>query len=189
MTCLKDPDSTSDVYVSSPFEENLSTATSIIEYLPHLASLRQVHIRQPCLSSFEPFICLYFVHLCQKGNDIGPSKEQCKHVSNACDEELKQIKGEFMVDECLSNCASESPFNKDCIITNYKHTVSLYNCNAGFYQDLTENGSCQPECNVWSPYPKSIVLITDILNVLAAVVCIISGGVVLVLSWICRQKL
>ena len=188
MMCLKDPGSTSEVYVSSPFEENLSNAKFLIQYLTSPIVAAQVHIRQQCHSYLEPIICLYSVHLCKDGMDIGPSEEQCKRVSNACDEELKQIKG-FMVEEYLSNCAPESQFNKDCIVTSHKHTTILYNCNEGFYQDLLmENGRCQPECNVWSPYRKGMVLTTDILNIFAAVVCIISGIAVLVLSWLHHQK-
>lgn len=187
MMCLKDPGSTSEVYVSSPFEENLSRAKFLIQYLTSPIVATQVHIRQQCHSYLEPIICLYLVHLCKDGMDIGPSEEQCKRVSNACDEELKQIKG-LKVEEYLSNCAPESEFNKDCIVTSHKHTT-IYNCNKGFYQDLLmENGRCQPECNVWSPYHKGIVLTTDILNIFAAAVCIISGIAVLVLSWLHHQK-
>ena len=183
MTCLKGPGSTPSVYIPNPSQENLSKAY-------RLSKLSQFFvISQQCHLSLEPFICLYLVHLCDDKINIGPSEEQCKHVSKVCDEELTTFRNLYpKIDEYLSNCASESPFNnKDCSIMNTPYTITTYNCTAGFY--VTENGSCQPECNVWSPYPKSIVLTTDILNILAAVVCILSGASVLVLSWMYHQKL
>ena len=187
MTCLKGPGSTPSVYIPNPFQENLLKAN---DTLSMLSQYSMFFISQQCHLSLEPFICLYSIHLCDDKINIGPSEEQCKHVSKVCDEELTTFRNLYpMIDEYLSNCASESPFNKkDCNVMNTPYyTITTYNCTAGFY--VTENGSCQPECNVWSPYPKGIVLTTDILNILAAVVCILSGASVLMLSWIYHQKL
>ena len=194
--CLKGSDSVNaapDVYVSSPFQQT-QTEEKIQSFL-YLPTLVGISVRPQCDSSLKPFACLYFIHLCDNGTDIGPSEEQCKHVSNVCDQELKQIKGlnlrlPIPVDEYLSNCASESPFdNKNCNITGNGYIVSTHNCRAGFYQNLMGNGSCLPECNVWSPFPHNMVLITDILNCFSAIVCILSGIAVLVLSWLRRPKL
>lgn len=187
MTCLKDPGSTPSVYIPNPFQERLSIAKNTLSMLSQYSSI--INLRQQCHLSLEPFVCLYSIHLCDDKINIGPSEEQCKHVSKVCDEELKTIrKLYYQIDGYLSNCAPESPFNnKDCNIMSTPYTISTYNCTAGFY--LMENGSCQPECNVWSPYPKSIVLTTDILNIFAAVVCVLFSAFVLVLSWIRHQKL
>ena len=183
MTCLKGPGSTSNIYIPSPFQEHLLTAKDRLYMLSQYRFL----IRQQCYLRLEPLVCLYSVHLCDNGNDIGPSEEQCKHVSHACDEELKYFRNS-QIDGYLSNCASESPFNnKDCNITNTEYTsVSAHNCSVGFY--LSENGHCTPECNIWSPYSRSTVLATDIVNIFAVVVCVISGVAVLVLSWLYHQK-
>lgn len=181
---------TLEVYVSTPFQESLSKAKDAIRYLLQAQVFTGISIRPQCLSRLEPFLCLHFIHLCDNGMDIGPSVQQCRNVSKVCDDELKQVKKKFpnyRVDRYLSNCAPKSPFdNCRCITSDTNRT---YNCREGFYQNLTENGRCEPECNVWSPYHKGIVLITDILNIFAAVICVISGGAVLVLSWIRREKL
>jgi hypothetical protein len=189
MTCLKGPDPTPSVYIPIPFQEHVSTAMNTLSMLSQYSQYTSIKIRQQCHLNLEPFVCLYSIHLCDDKINIGPSEEQCKYVSKLCDEELKTIRRLYpQIDEYLSNCASESPFNnKDCNVMNTPYTISTYNCTAGFY--LTENGSCQPECNVWSPYPNGIVLTTDILNILAAVVCVLSGAFVLVLSWIRHKKL
>jgi hypothetical protein len=191
MTCLKGSVSTPSVYVPIPFEEHVLIANNTISMLRRYYNSPFFQIRPQCYSSLEPFICLYSIHLCDNKINIGPSEEQCKHISKLCDKELTTIKNFFpqlQIDKYFSNCASESPFNnKDCNIMSTPYTISAYNCTAGFY--LVENGSCQPECNVWSLYPKSIVLTTDVMNILAAVVCVLSGASVLVLSWIRHQKL
>lgn len=144
-------------------------------------------ISPQCRSSLEPLICLFFIHICvdSHGMDIGPSKEQCRYTAKVCNNDLEKYKNFIDVDEYLSNCALESPFDgKNCIIMN---NASIQNCSAGFY--LMENGSCQPECNVWSPYSQTMVLITDILTIIPAVVCVLSGVAVVVFSWIRYQKL
>lgn len=181
-----------DVYVSSPFQQNLMHAESIIGLLPF--AYTKVNVRPQCRLSLEPLICLYYIHLCDNGTDIGPNQEQCGYVSNVCDNELEQTKKlnlPIPVEEVLSSCASGGPFDeKNCIITG-RYNNMVNNCSAGFYQNSTGKGrsQCQPECSVWSPYSKTTVLTTDVLNIFAAVICVISGGAVLVLSWIRRQKL
>ena len=179
-----------DVYVSSPFERLQAEAEFKINLLSLASEVTKVNVRPQCRLSLEPLICLYYIHLCDNGTDIGPNQEQCGYVSNACDKELEQIKIlnlPISVEEFLSGCVSGGPFDKkNCIITgNY----TINNCYTGFYLNSTENGRCQPECNVWSPYEKKVVLITDVMTIFAVVICLISGGSVLVLSWIRRQKL
>ena len=190
--CLKGithVNATPDVIVSNNFQQFEKEAEDTIRNLEYFG----MHVRPQCHSSLVPLVCLYFIHLCDDGEDIGPSEDQCMHVSEVCDEELKQIKQilpTFSVDKYFSNCASKSPFgNKDCMIMSYNRTVSTHNCSAGFYKNSTEDGSCLPECNVWSPFPHITVLVTDTLNIFSAIVCIFLGGTVLVFSWIHCQKL
>ena len=120
-------------------------------------------------------MCLYFIHLCDNGMEIGPSKEQCDYASTVCDEELVLArKYSVPVDKILSSCAQNSPFDKKrCIIGD----IRIQNCSVGFYH--SENSSCQPECGVWTPYSQSTVLITNILTVLSAAICVLLGVVVL----------
>ena len=150
----------------------------------------QPFLRLQCRLSLEPLICLYFIHLCDNGTEVGPSQEQCEYVSDACDEEVKQISLppiSISVDEFLLSCALYTPFNeKHCIIVGNYTSNGIQNCSPGFY---LESGRCHPECNVWSPFSHTMVLITDIMNVFAAVLCVLSGCIVLGLSWIRRQKL
>ena len=61
------------------------------------------------------------------------------------------------------------------------------NCSEGFYR--TANGSCVPECIVWSPFDKTTILVTDILALFTAVVAVVSGVAVLLVSCIRCQKL
>ena len=174
--CLMDSDS---VYVSHVYHQE--------QVVNRISFLSQIKISPQCRSSLEPLICLFFIHICVDGHgmDIGPSQEQCRYTAKVCNKDLETYKSFFDVDKYLSSCALESPFDgKNCIITN---NVSIQNCSPGFY--LMENRSCQPECNVWSPYSQTMVLITDILTIIPAVVCVLSGVAVVVFSWTRYQKL
>ena len=61
------------------------------------------------------------------------------------------------------------------------------NCSEGFYR--TTDGTCVPECIVWSPYDKTTILVTDILAISTAVVAVVSGVAVLLVSCIRCQKM
>lgn len=76
-----------------------------------------------CSQILEPFVCLYFFHLCDDGNVIRLSKKQCTNIRVVCDKELKIIEStpsiaSFIpvnVSEILSSCASNSTLDsKNC---------------------------------------------------------------------------
>ena len=73
-----------------------------------------------CSQILEPFVCLYFFHLCDDGNVIRPSKKQCTKIRVVCDKELKIIESTSSlipvnVSEILSSCASNSTLDsKNC---------------------------------------------------------------------------
>ena len=90
----------------------------------------------------------------------------------------------------LSNCAQTSHFDDtDCnaqLPTN--HTlISGINCSEGYYG--TTDGTCLPECNVWTPYSKFGLLITDIMAIFAAVIAVVFGIADLFLSCVRCQKM
>lgn len=179
--CLKDEpaDVKPEVYVSSTYQ--LNEAQKMIRILQFL-SPNLVHPK--CLAHIEPLICLYYIHLCVDETDVGPSQEQCEYVSSICHEELKLARnGNFAkVDEYLAACTSNSPFNsKHCIIT-----LDIQNCSTGFY--LSEDKRCLPECNVWTPYSQTMLVITDILTIISAAIGVLSGIAVLMFSWLHCQK-
>ena len=60
-------------------------------------------------------------------------------------------------------------------------------CNKGFYK--AANGTCQPECGVWTPYSEGEVIATDTLAISAAVIAVVSSITVLILSYVYRQKM
>ena len=191
--CLKakPSDVKPEVYVSSIYQQNEAQ-----EIISRLQSLPSNFVHPKCLLHIEPLICLYFIHLCVGETDVGPSLEQCVYVSSVCEEEVKLARRfNFNLDEYLSTCTPNSPFDsKHCIITTSDITtsgittsgISIQNCSTGFY--LSEDGICQPECNVWTPYSQTTLLITNALTILPAAVGILSGVAVLLFSWLRCQK-
>ena len=183
--CLRDSMETdSDVYISHPLTQQTLTETN-----KYIGLLRSLSLRQQCLLSVEPLICLNYINLCDYDESLGPislirpSKKQCAHVLNVCDEEIES----FIMNQndILPMCAPSSPLDdKNCTthITNYK----LVNCSKGFFYD---NTSCKPECGAYTPYPKKVVLITDILVIFSSATGAVAGIAVLVVSWLRRQKL
>ena len=181
--CLKaEPaDVKPEVYVSSSYEQN--EAQKMISFLQSLPSNS---VRPKCLSHIEPLICLYHIHLCVDDMDVGPSQEQCEYVSSICDKELEMARklSSSLVDKYLSTCTPNSPFvSKHCIIT---ADIAIQNCSTGFY--LSEDGRCRPECNVWTPYSQTMLVITDILTIIPAAIGVLSGIAVLLFSWLRCQK-
>lgn len=186
--CLEGSDSANtepNVYVSSNYRQK--EADDMIMYLHvYIIPFLDNKIRPQCSLNLEPFICLYYIHLCdqKKYKDLGPSEEQCLHIQYICDNELELAKQYDIIyrqlKEFFSSCEQNSPFDtKNCIssVSNY----NIQNCSVGFY--LSENGSCLPECNVWTPYTHNTVLITDILAIIPAAVTVLSGFAVLLFSW------
>lgn len=184
-SCLKGSDSADanlDVYVSGPlYQTKIDEAHKVVGLLPVFGA------RPQCRSNLEPLVCLYYIHLCYDEKDTGPSKRQCSYVLKVCDEEVDKLKGYgISVSKYFMNCAPNSPFDsKNCIARNI--SSQTINCSEGFYWD--KNRGCQPECNVWTPYSRIMLVITDILTVLPAIVGVISGIAVLLLSWVRRKKL
>lgn len=72
-------------------------------------------------------------------------------------------------------------------VTLFDNSSQRANCSEGFYR--TANGGCVPECIVWTPYDKTTILVTDILAIFAAVVAVVSGVAVLLVSCIRCQKM
>ena len=145
--------------------------------------------RPQCFASAEPLLCLLFIHLCDNGIDIGPSKKQYDHISKVCDKELELAKGSG-IDHYLSECSiSESPFdNKTCDIGTKNTSNQALNCSDGFFYDM--NGEkCTPECAIWTPFSKTMIVVTDILTVFSAVIGAVAGIAVLLTSMLRHQKL
>lgn len=178
--CLKaeSADAKPEVYVSS-IQQNEAQ-----EEIDFLQSFPSDIVSSKCLSHIEPLICLYHIHLCVDEMDIGPSQKQCDYVSSICHKELEMARNYISVDEYLSTCTPNSPFDsKHCIITS---DIAIQNCSTGFY--LSENGRCQPECNVWTPYSQTMLLLTDALTIIPAAVGVLSGVAVLLFSLLrCQQ--
>ena len=185
------------MYVSSTYQQD--QAEDKIKMLSLYANVIDLNLRQECLSSIEPLICLYFIHLCddEMNTDIGPSEKQCRYVLESCDKELKLAREKKIpvdyLEGYLLGCAQNSPFdNKKCISPNISTQNGIsnnntQNCSSGFF--LSDDRLCQPECSVWTPYSQNMVLITDILTMIPAAVGVISGLAVLLLSWTRYQKM
>ena len=146
--------------------------------------------RPQCLVSAEPFLCLLFIHLYDNGTDIGPSKKQCDYVSKVCDRELELI-NEYYGHPYLSQCSTaESPFDNTTCYIGTKNIISnqTLNCSDGFFYEMNE-GRCTPECAVWTPFPRTMVVITDVLTVFSAVIGAVAGIAVLLISMLRHQRL
>lgn len=181
--------SSTDVFVAGPL--NQTSLTNVSSLIQQLKSIQLV--RPQCMIHLEPFICLYFVPLCYNQTVIRPSKQQCNNIKNVCNEELEAVKKFYLdidVPTYLSNCAQSSPLDdRNCNIqsvTNY--TINnVVNCSEGYYRTI--NGTCLPECSVWTPYSRQTVLITDIMATFAAVIAVIFGVADLLLSCVRCQKM
>lgn len=131
--CISTPDSTGDnivldLYISgSPNHTELKNAFDYLRYFQLVYD-----IRQQCLTSLMPLICLHFVHICDKetGMAIEPSVSECKHVEDVCDKELEKLRAVFpstSMDKFLSKCASSSPLDsKKCSPPRYGEPIILY---------------------------------------------------------------
>ena len=71
-------------------------------------------------------------------------------------------------------------------IRNDSHQDRL--CSEGFYIDES-TGLCIPECGVWEEFPHSFVVVVDALVILSAIVYLLSGVAVLVLSCINYKRM
>ena len=103
------------MYISGPLNQAaLQEASNGIQQLKLFGPT--FGARQQCLSNLEPLICLYYVHLCDNGIDIGPSVMQCNHIKDVCDKEIEEYPFLLaLLDKYLSNCAPSSPLdNKAC---------------------------------------------------------------------------
>ena len=188
--CLRDFTSleTDKVLAVSPSKSRISEMNVIQDALTRFA-------RPQCLTSAEPVLCLLFIHLCDNGTDIGPSKKQCDRISEVCDKELEELAivnryTRQIIDKYLSQCTtSESPLdNTICAIGTKNMSNQTLNCSDGFFYDENKE-KCLPECVVWTPFSKTMVVVTDILAVFAAVIGAIAGIAVLLTSMVRRQKL
>ena len=155
--------------------------------------LRVFRISQQCATNLEPLICLHFMPLCFNNEVIKPSVKQCSFIKEVCNEELKQAEQipNLNVSMYLSNCTPHSPLDSTSCSVNSSVGVNNSNISTtcpteGFY---SLNGTCVPECNVWSPYSKTTVLVTDILTIFATVVAVISGVAVMLVSCVRHQKM
>ena len=148
--------------------------------------------RPRCLASAEPLLCLLFIHLCGNGTDIGPSKNQCDHVSEVCDRELELLNEyhRHYIDSYLSECSTaESPLdNESCNVGTEITSNQTLNCSDGFFYEKGKE-KCTPECAVWTPFSKIMVVVTDILTVFSAIIGAIAGIAVLLTSMLRHQKL
>ena len=182
--------SSSNVYVADPLSQtSLMQASDFIQRLKTFADL----VRPQCMMNLDPLICLHFIHLCYNETEIRPSEQQCNNITSVCDVELELVKRFPVIDvsKYLSNCAQTSPFDgRDCNVQSVPLTNRtirhLVNCSEGFYR--TTNGTCRPECNVWSPYQKKTILITDIMAIFATVIAVVFGVADLLLSCVRCQK-
>lgn len=169
----------------------LSTSTSRISEMNLLQDIMLTFARPQCFASAEPFLCLLFIHLCDNGTDIAPSKKQCDHVSKVCDTELELlIEYGYNIDSYLSECSTyDSPFdNKTCENGTKNTSNQTLNCSEGFFYEVNE-GKCTPECAIWTPFSKPMILVTDILTIFSAVMGVIAGIAVLLTSMLCHRKL
>ena len=177
-----------DVYVAGLL--NQTSLAKAISYIRQL-KLFEGQVRPQCMMSLEPFICLNFVHLCYNKTVIRPSKQQCNNIRSVCDKELEVVKRFRIIDvsKYLSNCAQPSPLDDiDCKVQSLtSHMIRVVNCSEGYYK--TTNGTCLPECNVWTPYSRSTLLITDIMAIFAAVIAVVFGVVDLLLACVRCQKM
>ena len=182
--------SSTDVFVAGPLNQmSLTKATSLIQQLRSFPS----QVRPQCMKSLEPFICLHFIHLCYNETVIRPSEQQCNNITSVCDKELEVVKRlpltDIDVSKYLSNCAQSSPLDdKACDVQSItNHTISSVNCSEGYYR--TTNGTCLPECSVWTPYSRRTLLTTDIMAIFAVVIAVIFGVADLFLSCVRCHKM
>ena len=182
--------SSTDVFVAGPLNQmSLTKASSLIQQLKPFAS----QVRPQCMKNLEPFICLYFIHLCYNETVIRPSEQQCNNIKSVCDKELEVVKRLRLTDidlsKYLSNCVKPSPLDdKGCSVESVtNHTISSGNCSEGYYR--TTNGTCLPECNVWTPSSRKALLITDIMAIFAVIIAVIFGVADLLLSCVRCQKM
>ena len=196
--CLRDyfTDTSADVYYV------VQRPGSIISEINVLLRLINLYFRPQCLMNLEPYICLYYFHLCYEGMDIGPSEKQCNHILNTCDKELEIVKiYGYDIYSSLSECSqTESPLDsKGCsildnqICSNINISVNIshqpFNCHRGFFYQVKTEG-CTPECSVWTPhFNTNPLMIADIVAIFSLLIGAISGVAVLLVSWIQRQNL
>lgn len=189
-TCLKDDFNSPNISLART--PNQMSPKRILDLLRMFESVHL--IRQQCATTLEPLLCLYFMPLCFNDEVIKPSVKQCSFIKEVCNEELKlaeQYSSIINVSMYLSNCALYSPLDNTSCSDNTSIGVnnSIVNTTCpieGFY---SLNGTCVPECNVWSPYSKRTVLVTDILAIFATVVAVISGVAVMLVSCVRHQKM
>ena len=178
-----------DIYVST-LDQKSTTQVSII-----LQLVNNPIVSPQCLINLEPFICLHFIHICYDDNDtlvdVGPSKNQCRHIEEVCDMELKFAQEFFKLNfsEYLSNCDPHSAIDRKACSTQSNPVGVNNTCSEGFYKNTTTNRSCLPQCIDWSPYSKNTVLITDVLAIFSTVVAVVSGVAVLFVSCVRCQKM
>ena len=184
--------SSTDVFVARPLNQVAFTkASSLIQQVN--AFVNQGFVRPQCTKSLEPFICLHFINLCYNETVIRPSEKQCNNIKSVCDSELKLVKTlpltSLDVSKYLSNCAEPSPLdNRDCNVHSVtNHTISSVNCSEGYYRNT--NGTCLPECSVWTPYKRRAQRITDAMAIFAVVIAVIFGVADILLSCIRCQKM
>lgn len=184
--------SSTDVYLAGPLDQmSLERATLYLQQLKFFVT----QVRPQCMMSLEPFICLHFVHLCHNKTVIRPTEKQCNNIKTVCDVELELVRGlrlkNIDVSEYLSNCAEPSPLDDvNCTVqslTNRTVISRVINCSEGYYR--TSNETCLPECNVWTPYSRKTLLITDIMAIFAVVIAVIFGVADLLLSCVRCQKM
>ena len=183
--------SSTNVFVADPlYQMSLTQASSFIQKLQPFKNL----VRPQCMKSLEPFICLYFVHLCYNEIVIRPSEQQCTNIKTVCDQELQAVKRlpltDVDVSKYVSNCIQLSPLDDShCNVQSVtNHTTSnVVNCSEGYYRSV--NGTCLPECSVWTPYTRRTLLTTDIMAIFAAAIAVIFGAAALLLSCVRCQKM
>ena len=63
-----------------------------------------------------------------------------------------------------------------------------FTCREGFYLD-NETGFCLAECSKWENSPHHVVLTTQVIAILSAVVYIVSASVLLLLSCLHHKRM
>ena len=87
------------------------------------------------------------------------------------------------------SAATDNPptTTSDHVADNTLHNNSL-TCSEGFYVSES-TGLCRPECGVWEELPHSLIVGADVAIILSAIVYLLSGTAVLVLSCIYRKRM